>query len=390
MPVSANGKVDRKALPSPTQRSVSTEYFAPRTDLERKMVAVWEDLLQRERIGMTDNFFALGGQSLLAVMLVARVEREFGVRLPLSRVLERPTVEALVGSLEQQSPNGHGHLVTLTGAGVDQIPLVLISGIGGFGFIFQGLASCMEGEQPLHVLHAIGAEDETEGYDHTIEEVASIYEPQVLAACSKGPIVLGGYSFGVLVALELTLRLERAGRDVPLLVSFDGFAPGFPKLLPASTRIATHLREFSRRDLRARGEYMRERIKNVKKRLHGKVDDEVFTPPAALDEVMQERLRRVANGLWEARDRYRPSGLAGCDVLLLKASIPFDWSGSWTDPLYGWRHYVRGRIDATIVPGEHLQLFRRENDALMAEFLRARLRELAERNQLQVAERRPT
>jgi thioesterase domain-containing protein len=328
---------------------------------------------------MTDNFFALGGQSLLAVMLVARVERELGMKIPLSRVLERPTVEALVGSLEQQPRPGQGHLVTLTGAGVDQIPLVLISGIGGFGFIFQGLACCLDSEQPMHVLHAIGAEDETEGYDHTIEEVASIYEPQVLAACGDAPIVLGGYSFGVLVALELALRLERAGRDVPLLISFDGFAPGFPKLLPTSTRLATHLREFSRRDLRGRSEYLRDRLRNVKKRLNGKVADEVFTPPAALDDFMQERLRRVANGLWEARDKYRPSGLASCDVLLLKASIPFDWSGSWTDPLYGWRNFVSGRIDATTVPGEHLQLFRRENDALMAEFLRARLRELAER-----------
>jgi hypothetical protein len=73
--------------------------------------------------------------------------------------------------------------------------------------------------------------------------------------------------------------------------------------------------------------------------------------------------------------------MAACDVLLLKASIPFDWSGSWTDPLYGWRGFVRGRIDAAIIPGEHLQLFRAGNEALMAEFLRHRLRELATRQE---------
>src|SRR5262249_32000259 len=101
MPVSANGKVDRKALPSPTQRAVNTEYVGPRNELEQKLVAIWEELLKRERIGVTDNFFALGGQSLLAVMLVSRIEHELGVRVPLSRVLERATIEALAASLEQ-------------------------------------------------------------------------------------------------------------------------------------------------------------------------------------------------------------------------------------------------------------------------------------------------
>jgi amino acid adenylation domain-containing protein len=378
MPVSANGKVDRKALPSPTQQAVNSEYVAPRGALERQMTAIWQDLLKREPIGVTDNFFALGGQSLLAVMLVSRVERELGVRIPLSRVLERPTIEALVASLERPAQS-HGHLVTLSSAG-ERTPLVFISGIGGFGFIFQGLASALGNEQPVHVLHAVGAEDETEGHDHSIEDVASIYEPEVLAACEKGPIVLGGYSFGVLVALELALRLQRAGRPVPLLVSFDGFAPGFPKLLPASTRLATHLREFTRRDLRARGEYLRERIHNVKRRFQDVFEDEALAPPAELDDEMNQRMQRVAEGLWRARDKYRPRGLAACDLLLLKASIPFDWLGnSWSDPLFGWRNFVSGRIDVAVVPGEHLQLFRPENDHLMAEFLRMRLQELAER-----------
>ncbi|HEY2732465.1 MAG TPA: alpha/beta fold hydrolase, partial [Polyangiales bacterium] len=363
---------------SPTARAVNSEYIAPRGQLERKMAAIWEDLLQRERIGVTDNFFALGGQSLLAVMLVSRVERELGHKIPLSRVLERPTIEALVASLETSAPETHGHLVTLSSGG-EQTPLVFISGIGGFGFIFQGLASALGDEQPVHVLHAVGAEDESEGHEHSIEDVASIYEPEVLAACAKGPIVLGGYSFGVLVALELALRLQRSGRPVPLLVSFDGFAPGFPKLLPATERIVTHLRELTRRDLRGRGDYLRARFANVKRRFTHEPETEGLAPPEELDDEMHQRMERVANGLWRARDKYRPSGVAQCDLLLLKASIPFDWSGnSWSDPLFGWRNFVSGRIDVAVVPGEHLQLFRPENDPLMAEFLRVRLHELTE------------
>jgi thioesterase domain-containing protein len=189
--------------------------------------------------------------------------------------------------------------------------------------------------------------------------------------------VLGGYSFGVLVALELALRLERMGRQVPLLVAFDGFAPGHPKLMPLGERLGVHAREFARRGRMGRIDYVRDRIENIQRRFRPVVEDAVFTPPDVLDAEMNARLRRVADRLFEARERYRPRQRAHCDVLLLKASIPFDWPGSTTDPLYGWRDFVHGRIDTQIVPGEHLQLFRTENDQLLAELVRERLQELS-------------
>jgi thioesterase domain-containing protein/acyl carrier protein len=379
MPVTANGKVDRKALPSPTERSLATEYVAPRNDLEQKLVKIWEELLKRERVGVTDSFFALGGQSLLAVLLVSRIERDLGVRLPLSRVLEHPTIEALASSIgepgDAASKTRRGHLITVSSGG-SATPLVLISGIGGFGFIFHGLGNYLGNDHPLHVLNAVGAEDDDEALEHTIEGVANVYEPQILAACPKGPIVLGGYSFGVLVALELALRLERSGREVPLIISFDGFAPGHPRLMSVRERMLVHVRELWRRSHIGRTEYVQARFERIKQRFHPVVEDEALAPPDVLDPKMNERLKRVADALFQAREKYRPEAKASCDVLLLKASIPFDWSGSIFDPLYGWRDFVRGKIDTQIVPGEHLHMFRTENDQLLAELLRERLREL--------------
>jgi thioesterase domain-containing protein/acyl carrier protein len=379
MPVTANGKVDRKALPSPTQRALTTEYVAPRNDHEQKLVQIWEQLLKRERVGVTDNFFSLGGQSLLAVLLVSRMERELGVRLPLSRVLEHPTIEALASCIETPAPARKGHLITVSSRG-KATPLVLISGIGGFGFIFHGLGNYLGNDHPLHVLNAVGAENEDEALEHTIEGVASVYEPQILEVCAKGPIVLGGYSFGVLVALELALRFERMGRSVPLIVSFDGFAPGHPRLMPIADRLAVHARELIRRSHIGRTEYLKARFDRVMERFRPApaIDNEVLAPPDVLDPAMNERLKRVADALFRARERYRPTQKVNSDVLLLKASIPFDWSGSIFDPLYGWRDFVRGKIDTQIVPGEHLHMFRTENDELLAELLRERLRELAD------------
>jgi thioesterase domain-containing protein/acyl carrier protein len=375
MPVSANGKVDRKALPSPTERSLTTEYVAPRNELEEKLVSIWEELLKRERVGVTDSFFALGGQSLLAVLLVSRIERDLGVRLPLSRVLEHPTIEALAGSIGAPPSKRKGHLITVSSGG-SATPLVLISGIGGFGFIFHGLGNYLGNDHPLHVLNAVGAEDDDEALEHTIEGVANVYEPQIVAACPEGRIILGGYSFGVLVALELALRFERMGREVPLIVSFDGFAPGHPRMMPVSDRLLVHTRELWRRSHIGRMEYVQARIERVRQRFQPAVDDEALAPPDVLDPEMNARLKRVADALFRAREKYRPQIKANCDVLLLKASIPFDWSGNIFDPLYGWRDFVRGKIDTQIVPGEHLHMFRTENDQLLAELLRERLCEL--------------
>jgi thioesterase domain-containing protein len=146
--------------------------------------------------------------------------------------------------------------------------------------------------------------------------------------------------------------------------------------MPIGERLAMHMREFARRGHLGRTEYVKARIEAVKRRFQPEVQEGIFTPPDVLDPEMNARLRRVADGLFAARERYRPTRAVSCDVLLLKASIPFDWPGSVFEPLYGWREFTTGRIDSMVVPGEHLQMFRTENDQILAEILLARLREL--------------
>ncbi|HEX7604335.1 MAG TPA: non-ribosomal peptide synthetase, partial [Polyangiaceae bacterium] len=170
MPLSSNGKLDRAALPSPNARAAGDQFVAPRTATERAMKGIWEELLARKQVGVTDSFFELGGHSLLAVMLVSRVKSDLGLDLPLSRVLERPTIRALAASLEIESPVtlARKHVVTFNAEGKAP-PLVLCSGGGGYGFVFQGLAAGLGPDQPVHVFDAVGADDEREGTEHSIE-----------------------------------------------------------------------------------------------------------------------------------------------------------------------------------------------------------------------------
>ena len=362
MPISSNGKLDRAALPSPNARAAGEQFAPPETVKERAMAVIWEEVLQRKQIGVTDDFFELGGHSLLAVMLVSRVKNDMGLDLPLSRVLERPTIRALAASFDTESPatSVGRHVVTFNAEGKGP-PLVLCSGGGGYGFVFQGLAASLGPDQPVHVLDAVGADDDREGTEHSIEEIAEIYEPQVLAACRGATPILGGYSLGMLVAFELANRFRRRGIEVPLLCSFDGFAPGFPTLLPFAKRIGSHARVFFGGDLVAKRAYLRDRYTRVKGRVLerlGRAHEGFAIPDDVTDAVARDRMQHVVAGLWHARCGYHPSDTSKSNLLLIKTANPSVWLGnSFEDPLYGWSAFVTGQIGVAVVPGEHLRMF---------------------------------
>jgi amino acid adenylation domain-containing protein len=370
LPLSANGKIDRKALASPTAVPSGDAYAAPRTEPEEKMVALWQELLRKERVGITDNFFRLGGNSLLAVSLVSRAPRDLGMTIALGAVLAHPTIEGLLSSLDApaKAPSKVRHLVTLTPRG-SRPPLVLMSGLGGFAFVFRGLARFLGEEQPLHVLNAIGAEDNRESLDLSIEEMAAIYESQILAACPSGPIILGGYSFGMLVAFEIARGLHARGRAFPLLVSFDGFAPGFPRLQPLPKRLLAHAKVFLSGHPPGRRAFLRDRVRGLRARVYdrlGRAEENVATIPYA-DPETDIRLRKVSAALWKAGLVYRPEHALPGDLLLIKTSISDYWIGNdMDDPLYGWKDWLHGQIELVTVPGEHLTLFDDANQRRIA------------------------
>jgi acyl-coenzyme A synthetase/AMP-(fatty) acid ligase/acyl carrier protein len=100
LPLTANGKLDRAALPAPDAPEANDDAFvAPRTETEKALAGIWAEVLKREQIGATDNFLALGGHSLLAIRVLGRISKTFGVRLPLRTLFETPTVEALAGAI---------------------------------------------------------------------------------------------------------------------------------------------------------------------------------------------------------------------------------------------------------------------------------------------------
>jgi surfactin family lipopeptide synthetase C len=104
LPLTANGKLDIRALPAPEQQAQTRESVAPRTPDEEKLAQIWQEVLKRDRVGVTDNFFELGGHSLLATQIISRIRNGFRVQMPLHAFLQSPTIAALAEQLPQCPP----------------------------------------------------------------------------------------------------------------------------------------------------------------------------------------------------------------------------------------------------------------------------------------------
>jgi acyl carrier protein len=103
LPLTANGKLDRKALPQPDASQLQGEYIAPQTELEQQIAAIWQDVLKLERVGLTDNFFELGGHSLLVIKVVSRLQLELGLQLTPQQLFQAPILGDFAAGLEQSA-----------------------------------------------------------------------------------------------------------------------------------------------------------------------------------------------------------------------------------------------------------------------------------------------
>jgi amino acid adenylation domain-containing protein len=224
-PLTANGKVDRNALPEPTrERSDQRELVTPRTALEMKLAAIWERELGISPIGMTDNFFDLGVTSIVAASLFAAIERELGDNLPLGAIFKAPTIEALANLLEAGDTQSRWtSLVPIQPAGA-RPPIFCVHGGAGTILHLEPLAGRLGRDQPFYGLQSRGLYGGVVP-PPTVETMASHYISEMRQVHRGGPWRLAGYCFGAIVAFEMAQRLLADGDEVELLAIFNGPSP---------------------------------------------------------------------------------------------------------------------------------------------------------------------
>jgi amino acid adenylation domain-containing protein len=225
LPLTPNGKVDKNKLPFPNdERSDLEEMFvAPRSWTEERLAEIWADLLGVARVGVHDNFFKMGGHSLLAVSLMARIQKQFQQDLPLSVLFEATNVENLAVILQKTDNRPQSSLVPIQSSG-SRPPLFFVHPVGGNVLCYADLARCLGPEQPFYGLQSPGLNGELPLYAR-IEDLAAYYLELLRPVQPEGPYFLGGWSMGGIVAFEMAQQLHRQGQPVALLALLDSGLP---------------------------------------------------------------------------------------------------------------------------------------------------------------------
>jgi amino acid adenylation domain-containing protein len=225
LPLTPSGKVNRRALPKPTLSSFSqhNEFVAPRNDTEGKLAKIWSEILNIQPIGVKDNFFEIGGNSLSAIYLIASIGQHFGKELPLSAVLTNPTIEKFANLLNTSSNTFENSLLVPIQPKGNKPPFFCVHPAGGHVLCYFKLAHSLSDDQPFYGLQAQGFHGEEEPLTR-VEDMASLYIQAIRKFQPNGPYSIGGWSFGGVVAYEMAQQLHKQGQEVSLVI-LDSYVP---------------------------------------------------------------------------------------------------------------------------------------------------------------------
>ena len=242
LPLTPAGKVDRKALPKPESLVLASgEYVAPRTDMESALVEMWEALLPVEQVGVTDNFFDIGGHSLIGVRLMARVSQEFSVSLQIVELLNAPTIEQLCETIKHSGGDTEWTpLVVLrkakesadkertdkesTDIGGEDTPVFFIHPVGGDVLCYTDIVANLPSNIPVYGLQARGFVKGAEVFT-SFEEMVDCYVDAIQQKHTVGAYRIAAQSLGGIIALHVATKLKASGRCVERIMMFDTFTP---------------------------------------------------------------------------------------------------------------------------------------------------------------------
>lgn len=401
MPLNANGKIDARALAAAGTANVEEDLDRPLTDTENGLTAIWRDLLKTTEVGLDDDFFCLGGHSLLGMKMFSRLQKRFDVSLPLAVLFRAPTVRQLAALIDQRlktseamveaaveasatSRKGGFHLSPDPAPGAlaettvaiqpkgDLPPLFAVHG-GDGGILFYGnLAERLGEERPFYAFEAPALTATSPIPEESVEETAAHYLSELRKVQPSGPYYLCGYSFGGVVAYDMARQLLEAGEIVDFLGLVDTENPAIEaRKLSLSERIAVN---WNKRTLAEKGAI--EKVGHIGMRigtglayrLFFEAEDAVArTLPQAKGAgwLRQVQLRKAYE---RAMEVFQPAPIE-TKLTLFRAMVGGDKFELGED--YGWIDLV-DELEIIDIPGNHVSVFHKENiEAIAAAFRKA-------------------
>ncbi|MCC6655645.1 MAG: amino acid adenylation domain-containing protein [Flavobacteriales bacterium] len=338
MPLNSSGKPDKGRLPRPTRTAhLRMEHVAPRNELEGVLASIWGRLLDLEQVSIHDNFFEIGGHSLLGIQMFAQVERQLGRRLPIKTLFQAPTIAKLAETINQaeQPVVAWTNLSAIQPHG-DRPPFFCIHGDEANVFIPRHIGK----DQPFYGFFHQGEDGHPVTF-RTVRAIASHFIKEMRQVRPHGPYFLGGYSFGGIVAFEMACQLTSEGEEVPLLALFDSYAPAESvSLIKKEEKLHEPLKRL----------VMRRLIRHY-------FDKGRVLPPKL-------RHFHIIDTYGEASKQYAPPVFPG-KVTLIRTTV------SPGTPDMGWAELARDGVDIRHTPGDHYSLIKEPHVRALAQELRA-------------------
>jgi len=378
LPLTSNGKLDRRALPAPEHSETANEFAWPLSATEEALALIWKGVLGLEHIDIHDNFFELGGHSLLAVRLFALLEKRFNKRLPLATLFQAPTIAKLAKTIEDDASKRSASLAPIQPCGT-RPPFFCIHAVGGNVLEYYDLARHLGNDQPFYGLQSRGLNDSHQPHER-IEDMAAHYVKEIRELQSDGPYFIGGRSLGGIIAYETARQLKEQGQEVALLVLLDSYPVGHQKLSNADgltvrerraiRRIQTHLSNLRQLPTSAKLNYLLSKSRYAPKRITGTLWRGVYRSCVKLGVALPRSLRSVEQFNWLAAHQFVPRLYDG-PVTLFWASG--DLRAKF-DMIEGWRKLAPGELEVHEIPGTHLDIIKAPNVEEVAKKLSACLK----------------
>jgi len=378
LPLTPDGKIDRRALPEPDGdgSSPENEYTAPRNPTEEILCRIFADVLEVPRIGIHDDFFDLGGDSLLAIKIISSIRKDLRMEIPLRALFQHPTPKELAVAIRARKQWKPDILLPLkSGSSGASAPLFCIHPMSGGAFCYRELADCLDSDRPVygiqapgfdrpvHGIQALGFEGETEPLTD-VEAMAARYVAEITARWPEGPYHLYGWSLGGVVAFEMARQLRSMDREVGLLVLADTVCPHPSEKWdePGDEEVLLHL-------LAEAGELEPEFFHGIENATLAERRALLRQRPASGSKLAGfgdiEHFVRVYRANLQAILAYRPSPWEG-EIVFLSARERIGEEG---EPLEsGWREFAR-EIARHTVPGNHFTMHRQPNVQEIAKIL---------------------
>lgn len=397
LPITANGKIDRRALPAPDNANLPTrQNIAPRNNLENQLRKIWESVLGVQPIGIRDNFFELGGHSLLAVRLFTQIEQKLGLKLPLSTLFQAPTIEQLAPIISTKTWSAPGASLVEIQPNGTKLPIFWLHTLGGGGggglFAYRKVAEYLGSDQPSYGLV-------TPPNPFTrIEDMAAHYINEMRTIQPSGPYHLGGYCFGGVIAFEMARQLADKGFKVGMLALIESMPPNCDVQTPLSPVFISHfvknLPTWVAHLARQKPSDLVTKVQFKLAALRRKIQRAGKPPVQNPTEITQSQLseiidfanypadfKRYAEIHWQALGNYRPQIFSG-RITLFRTHKPYLFN---FDPETVWSRVAANGVDVRFVPGTHESILEDPSARVLAQEMLQVLNSKQEPTRRQVA-----